>query len=337
MNAPIPDNEEERLAALRSLEILDTPSEQEYDDIVLLASQICGTPMSTITLIDEDRQWFKSKIGVENQETPRDISFCGHALLVASSEVMVVPDALEDVRFAKNPFVTSDPHIRFYAGAPLVSPDNLALGTLCVFDDRPRELSAAQIKALQALARQVSMKLELRRMSLLLQTANQQLESLSLTDDLTGLNNRRGFLVHAEQQLKTFRARRSEREMWLLMADVDYLKQINDTFGHQEGSEAIIKAGEILKKSFRESDIIARLGGDEFAVMIINAPPEVGARVVERVENSLAIHNATSEKPYELSISCGAVPIDFGDESSLEEILQKADEKMYERKNRRRA
>ena len=162
MKALLPDNEAQRLKTLRGYDVLDTPSEQAYDDLTLLAAQICQVPIAVITLIDENRQWFKSIIGLNVTETPRDIAFCAHAILY-SDKVLEVRDAELDPRFADNPLVTADPHIRFYAGAPLVTPDGSALGTLCVLDYQPRELNEAQKYALQALSRHVVNLLELRR------------------------------------------------------------------------------------------------------------------------------------------------------------------------------
>lgn len=157
---PIPANEEERLAALRSFQILDTLGESAYDDLTVLATTICEAPIALVSLVDEDRQWFKSKVGLEVDETPRDLAFCAHTIL--GSEPMVVPDASQDPRFQNNPLVTGEPHIRLYAGAPITTNDGLNLGTLCVIDQKPRTLEARQIEALKALARQAFSQLELR-------------------------------------------------------------------------------------------------------------------------------------------------------------------------------
>ena len=161
MKAPLPENEAARLESLHRYDVLDTLPEQEFDDLSRLAALICGTPIALVSLIDTNRQWFKARIGIEQSETPRDVAFCAHAILEPG--VMVVPDAMTDERFRTNPLVTGDPNLRFYAGAPLITQDGHALGTLCVADRTPRELSAEQLDSLRALSRLVVNELELRR------------------------------------------------------------------------------------------------------------------------------------------------------------------------------
>src|ERR1035438_2354725 len=163
MTAPIPQNEKKRLKVLWQYEVLDTVPEEVFDELTELAARICEAPIALISLVDENRQWFKSKVGVTVSETSRDVSFCAYA--IAQSDLFIVPDATQDKRFASNPLVTSEPKIRFYAGAPLITPDGHALGTLCVIDKVPRELRPEQQQALRILARHVVSQLELRRRS----------------------------------------------------------------------------------------------------------------------------------------------------------------------------
>lgn len=174
MRPPLPVNEAARLLALQSYDIMDSAREARYDDITLLASQICRTPIALITLIGEDRQWFKATLGIDATEIRRDLAFCAHAI-VAPDRVLTVTDARLDARFADNPLVTGEPHVRFYAGAPLVSADGHALGTLCVIDREPRQLDPDQKDALLALSRQVMALLEERRTSAALRGAMQAL------------------------------------------------------------------------------------------------------------------------------------------------------------------
>ena len=176
MKAPLPDNEARRLAALREYRILDTAAEQAYDDLTTLAAYLCDAPIAMISLVDESRQWFKSKLGLNEQETPRNVAFCAHAIL--QSEPLIVRDALKDVRFADSALVTRSPHIRFYAGFPLASLEGFALGTLCAIDRKPRRLSAQQQRAMQALARQVMALLELRRVSARMAEALEHVKTL---------------------------------------------------------------------------------------------------------------------------------------------------------------
>ena len=169
--APLPDNEAQRLQALHDLDILDTLEEQAYDDITWLTAQICNTPIALVTLIDAERQFLKSRHGLDAEEVPRDIGFCPHAIL--DDDVLVVEDATQDERFHDNPLVHSGPNVKFYAGAPLVLPGNLRIGTLCVVDHEPRELTAEQEKTLKVLARQVVSQLTLRKTVRELESANQ--------------------------------------------------------------------------------------------------------------------------------------------------------------------
>jgi two-component system, NtrC family, sensor kinase len=187
--AQVPDTA--RVAALEKYAILDTEPEQAFDDLTLLASYVCKTPTALISLVDENRQWFKSKVGMAANETPRQVAFCSVA--IQQPDVMVVPDTLKDDRFRDNPLVLSDPHIRFYAGAPLVNEDGYALGTLCVIDQTPRDITSDQKEALQALSRLVLAQLEFRR--------NLQLLKEALTDRTHAEHEREREIMKLQQTL----------------------------------------------------------------------------------------------------------------------------------------
>jgi GAF domain-containing protein len=195
MSATIPKNEKQRLKVLWQYSVLDTVPEEIFDDLTELAARICEAPIALITLVDEKRQWFKSKVGISIKETSRDISFCSHA--IKQPELFIVPDATKDARFAQNPLVTSAPKVRFYAGAPLISPDGYALGTLCVIDKVPRELRPGQEQALRILARHVMSQLELRRRALQIADANRARDQMEKDLQLA-----RAELAEAREELK---------------------------------------------------------------------------------------------------------------------------------------
>ncbi len=174
-NAPLPDNESERLRELHELSILDTLPEEEFDDITRLASEICQTPISLITLVDSGRQWFKSRIGLTSTETDRNSAFCAHAI-ITPQQILTVPDSRKDDRFFDNPLVTGDPHVIFYTGVPLVTSEGNALGTLCVIDHQPRELNPNQLETLRSLSRQVVRLIDLRKMNRLLNQSRTEVE-----------------------------------------------------------------------------------------------------------------------------------------------------------------
>ncbi|MCX6116377.1 MAG: GAF domain-containing protein [Proteobacteria bacterium] len=204
MSQPPKSKEDKRIAALNSYKILDTLAETSYDDLTFVASQICDTPISLVSLVDKDRQWFKSRVGLEASETPRNIAFCTHA--IEGNDVFIVEDASRDARFKANPLVNGDPNIRFYAGAPLVTKEGFGLGTLCVIDRVPRILTEKKIRALEALSRQVVALLEFRKVAAELEQA---LNEVKMLNDMLPMcawcrkvRNDEGFWTKVEDYLK---------------------------------------------------------------------------------------------------------------------------------------
>jgi diguanylate cyclase (GGDEF)-like protein len=312
--------EARRLAALHALKILDTEPEERFDRITRLAQRLFGTSMATVTLIDADRQWFKSEVGAVGKEDPREISFCSHAIL-APGETMVVEDAREDERFADNPLVLGDPNIRFYAGHPVLAPGGEALGTFCVIDDKPNGPANFDPEALVELAAMVEAEIA----SL----------SLAIGDDLTGLSNRRGFEMLGERLIAA--ARRLELPVSAVYADLDNMKPINDTYGHDAGDRALIETAEVLAGAMRASDLIARLGGDEFCAVLIGGATEAAPTLISRVQEVLSARNQVSEEPWELSLSLGVAEAPAGSGIELWDLVALADAEMIAAKQAKKS
>ena len=302
--APFPIGEPDRLKQLQELNILDTPAEKDFDDVTLLASQICGTPVSLISLVDSDRQWFKSKVGLQLDSTSRDLAFCGYT--ITGKDLFVVPDAKADERFADNPLVTGDLNIRFYAGAPLLTPEGNALGSLCIIDNKPRQLTDEQKNALRALSRQVMAQLQLKRTVSRLseaivsqRRAEKLLEHTAQHDNLTGLPNRALFLDRLERCMASNK-RGTCSQFAVLFLDLDRFKIVNDSLGHAAGDFLLRTVAERLSECVRGTDIVsrqapfasvdsanaaeststvARLGGDEFTILLqgLCDPEDAGA------------------------------------------------------------
>ncbi|VVD71793.1 putative diguanylate cyclase AdrA [Pandoraea morbifera] len=311
-------DEAARLAALRRYEILDTPPEPAFDRIVRLASYVLGAPISLVSLIDESRQWFKARQGMEAEQTPRSMAFCAHAIL--DDEVLVVPDARADRRFADNPLVVGEPNIRFYAGAPLRTPEGHRLGTLCVIDRKPRTLDDEKRALLADLSALVVDELELRRV-------NHVLGDMAMRDALTGALNRRAFLLQAERQFAAARAQ--QRRLAVLMLDLDHFKAINDTWGHAVGDLVIVELTVVLRATLRKDTVIGRLGGEEFAVLLPDADAERAMQAAERL--LAAVGGASVPGPnapirFSASIGVGGLAPDDADFGA---VLQRADRALY--------
>jgi diguanylate cyclase (GGDEF)-like protein len=314
ISPPLPTNERQRLATLRSLKLLDTPAEERFDRITRLARKVFDVPIALVSLVDADRQWFKSNQGMDVCESPRGTSFCGHTIL--REEPLVVQDAFEDVRFRDNPLVTGDPNIRFYAGHPVSGPGGEALGTLCVIDDKPRAAADFDAEALAEFAAMVE--------------AEVASLSLAIGDELTGLSNRRGFEMLGERLLRA--SRRLGLPLSIVYADLDNMKPINDTYGHDAGDEALIEIADVLSSTLRASDLVARLGGDEFCALLVGGAAEAAPSLIARVEGRLAERNSQAERPWKLALSLGVTESPLDEEVDLWDLVAAADAQMFEAK-----
>jgi diguanylate cyclase (GGDEF)-like protein len=331
-----PETEIKRLKLLHQYRILDTVPEKHFDDLTQLAAYICQTPISAVSLTDFQRQWYKSKIGFNATEELREMTFCAHAVL--QSEVFVIPDTLTDKRFANNPFVTGEANIRFYAGAPLRTPQGLALGTLCVLDHVPRELSCQQIQSLSVLAEQVVTQLELRRnvQNLKLNIVKRQKSEAQLRhnvfhDGLTGLPNRALFMKQLSAAI--LRSQRlSNRLFAVLFIDLDRFKVINDSLGHGVGDQLLIKTASRLKSCMRHGDVVARLGGDEFVILLNDIQSIRDATdVADRIQAALTLPFNFSGQEVFISLSVGITLSTTGYQRP-EDFLRDADTAMYRAK-----
>jgi diguanylate cyclase (GGDEF)-like protein len=311
-----PADEESRLDSLHRLTLLDTPPDERFDTVTRTAQRVFGVPIVLVSLVDENRQWFKSKIGLDQEESPRAVSFCGHAIL--EDGPLVIENALDDTRFSDNPLVTNEPHIRFYAGHPLKLPNGSAVGTLCLIDRSPRQFDEDDLAALADLAAIVERELAVTH--------------FALHDELTGLLNRSGFIRSARRALAL--CRRHDWSAALAFIDLDGFKQINDRYGHAEGDRALERFARWIRGASRESDLVARLGGDEFVVLSLNANADTAERIVARHEDAIVPLETVDGHCYRPSFSSGAVEAEADPAMSIEQLLERGDESMYRDKQK---
>lgn len=315
----IPQNEAERLHALRALQILDSSHEERFDRVTRLAKRLFGVPISLVSLIDEDRQWFKSAQGLDVSETSREVSFCGHAINQAG--LFIIPNVLKDERFYDNPLVTEAPHIRFYAGYVLKLRQGINIGTLCLIDSKPRDMDEEDQQLLQDLGEMIE----------------QEIKSIQLAtlDELTMISNRRGFMTLVDHSLKV--CRRNKLPISILLFDLNKFKAINDTYGHHEGDFALVSFAQIMLESFRDCDVIARLGGDEFVVMLLDSDEQRIGTVLDRFRIAAANANKNFDKPYQIEYSVGVAHFHHDTDKPIEEMIQAADNAMFANKKEEKA
>ena len=303
-------NEVERLNILNQYGILDTPYEEPFERIAALARLIFDTPIVLISLLDENRQWFKSNIGLDVRQTPREQAFCNET--IRSDDVLVIADAELDVRTAQNPLVTGQPHIRFYAGAPLVTPEKARLGSLCIIDRQPRRFDEREMAILKSLAGLVMKERDLRR-----QTEH---------DWLTGAASRQAFQNTGGRLVEHM----APKSIGLISFDIDHFKQVSDRFGHVAGDRVLIEVVEVCRGALRDGDVISRLGGEEFAVLLPDATTNSALVVAERLRQAIE-NSRRPEVDVPITASFGVTMLEQSD-LGLADPLRRADKALYRSK-----
>jgi diguanylate cyclase (GGDEF)-like protein len=317
-------NESERLRAVHSYDILDSPPEVDFDALARVAAYALDAPVAVVGLMDSNRIWFKSRLGLDAPQLDRDVAFCAFTAM-QSGKMLVVSDLQQDPRFKDNPLVTNPPHLRFYAGAPLVNPNGYALGTVAVVDTQPRAFDEKQRAVLYDLSLLVMTALENRRRSLLL-------TKMALTDYLTGVSNRAQFDRALESEMA--HAKRTGEPFSVLCLDLDGFKDINDEHGHPSGDEVLCEVAHRLQELMRTEDTLSRIGGDEFGMLIREGAQATAQALSQRIRQAMAV-------PVELSHGHSvAVGVSIGMASYSEDVkspyslLAQADSELYLAKHR---
>ncbi len=313
----LPQNEQERLSTLNSLTILDSAPDERFDRLTRIAVKLFDVPVALVSIVDKNRQWFKSCQGLDITETPRDLSFCGHAIL--GEEAFVVEDTYQDERFVDNPLLIGQKHIRFYAGYPIRYLDGSKLGTLCIKDVKPRAFTEEDRRLLRDLATIVEHEI--------------QAVELATMDELTGILNRRGFNMSAEKSLNI--CKRGALPVALVFLDLNEFKPINDKFGHAEGDKALQQFASVLDEVGRDSDIVARMGGDEFVILLVDADKKAVDQVMKRFSLQIESCNEQQALGYDITFSYGIVLFDPAKHMTINDLLSEGDALMYKRKKSR--
>ncbi len=316
---PVPENELQRLRAVRSYDIIDTPAEMNFDILARVAMHAIDTPAAVIGLMEADRLWFKSQIGLGVPQLDRQIAFCAYTIM-RPDEPLVVNDLQQDARFSENPLVTQAPYLRFYAGAPLIDRHGYVLGTIAVADTQPREFNDLQRTLLRDLSALVITAIENRHQTILL-------GQLAMTDYLTGLANRAQFERALSAEIT--HSLRTNEPVTLFYMDLNDFKKVNDRFGHAAGDEVLREVALRMQKQMRTEDLLARFSGDEFGVLLrqstSDSAPLLARRIVSAVSAPIQL---LSGDVVSVSISIGmATGADPG--NSMASLLAQADRALY--------
>jgi diguanylate cyclase (GGDEF)-like protein len=327
----MPTNEAARLDALHGLGIMYTAAEERYDRITRLTSKVLGTPIALVTLVDERVQWFKSSHGLALTETPRDVSFCGHAIL--QDEAFVVEDATKDERFADNPLVTGEPEIRFYAGYPLRTQEGLAVGALCIIDRAPRQLGSAERETLRDLASIVESELQREQMGAWQRTWLAERDALvakASVDDLTRAWNRGTIMDLFNAEIS--RAARGT-PLSVAMIDIDWFKVVNDTYGHPTGDRVLVTTTARIRSAVRDFDLVGRYGGEEFLLVLGNCGEADANAICRRVCTKVAEAPILALDGTQLSVTVSIGVATYSPEcATADELIGVADAALYRAK-----
>lgn len=306
-------DETERLAALRSYDIVDTAPEQPYEKLAQLVRSLLGVPMAAITFIDKDRQFLKARPGLGASETSRELSFCQYT--IQSRSEMMIPDTSLDERVRDNPFVTDDPFIASYLGIPLITADGYALGSLCAMDTSQRTYSAREVELMRNLASLVIDWLEMRR--------------IANCDFLTGAMTRRSMIAELEREM--LRHERYQRPCAIAVLDLDRFKSVNDTYGHSAGDALLKAVAAACQATLRSGDILGRIGGEEFALLLPETGTEEALNIAERFRAAIERVRLDEHPEIRPSASFGIAPLSLA-YTSAEQWLAAADSELYRAK-----
>ncbi|OAM53036.1 hypothetical protein A7981_06335 [Methylovorus sp. MM2] len=311
ITAPIPDNEAERLASIKKMQILHTPEEEAFDRIARLTQKIFNVPVVFISIVGEDFNWIKSKVGIDETNGPRDVSICSH--IVFDGEIIVVEDASKDERFFDNDLVCNQMNIRFYAGRPLRNTEGFIVGTLCIVDHQPRTFSDDDIDTLNALGHWVESVFEARGLSKSMGNLLVELDDVrrnSMLDSLLRIWNRGAIedILKREADL----AQRQKSMLSILMVDIDLFKKINDEHGHPVGDAALLSVVKVLRQQLRSYDSLGRYGGEEFLVILPNTSQNDAYRLADRLRETVAKNTIKlGDTVINCTVSIGMANTDF--------------------------
>ena len=301
-----------RQRALDRLEVVGSRSEAPFERIIDIVKTTMNAPICAVSMIDNDRQWFKAFRGLDVDQTPRDIAFCDHA--IREERPFIVEDATRDPMFASNPLVLGEPFIRAYLGIPLKLHDGYIVGTLCVIYQEPKIFSVHEINILRNFANLVLGELELR--------------TIAFTDGLTKLLSRKAWTERLGAEID--RATRHPASLSILMLDLDHFKKVNDTYGHDVGDIVLRKTAKVIIEALRKHDLAGRLGGEEFAICMINASERAGLAIAERIRAGIAAMAFPKYDGLSCSASIGMTVFEPG--CDADEVLKRADLALYDAK-----